>query len=131
MNIRTLTCTVAGLLAVLCLVAFAPKQIFMPKGIVLPAEHVRPSISADEVTILHQAPDGHFQSLGQVHVELGFETLGTQTRDALFQKVKTLAASVGANAVVVNLLVPDDGLRHVLTFMGTAIYIPPARSAHS
>lgn len=131
MNTRTLVCTLAGLLAVVCLVAFAPRQVFTPKGIILPSEHVRAAISPDDVSILKQAPEGNFQTLGQVHVELGFDTLSKQTRDQEFQKVKALAASVGANTVVINLLVPDDGVRHVLTFIGTALYIPSARSTHS
>ncbi|OGT48104.1 MAG: hypothetical protein A3E82_07060 [Gammaproteobacteria bacterium RIFCSPHIGHO2_12_FULL_38_11] len=130
MNIRTLVCTLAGLLAVICLVALAPRQVFTSKGIILPAEHVRSAISPHDVSILQQAPEGNFQSLGQVHVELGFNTLSTQTRDQIFQKVKILAASVGANTVIINLLVPDDGMRRVLTFIGTAIYIPHARSTH-
>ncbi|MCX7125858.1 MAG: hypothetical protein NTU49_09015 [Gammaproteobacteria bacterium] len=130
MNIRSIVCTFAGLLAVVCLVAMAPQYQFSPKGILLPAEHVRPASSPDDVQIYQQAPAGNYQTLGQVHAELSFHTLSTQTRDEILQKAKTLAASVGANGVIVNYMVPDDGVRHMVMFVGTAIYSPLARSTH-
>ena len=36
---------------------------------------------------------------------------------------KSLAASIGGNGVIVKILIPDDGVRHVLTLMGTVIYL--------
>lgn len=128
MNIRSISCTFAGLLAVVFLIALTPRHDFTSKGIVLPAQHIRPAISPDDVTLYHQMPTAHVESLGQVRAELSFHTLNTETQDALFQKVKTLAAGVGANGVVINYLVPDDGVRHMLMFIGTAIYLP--RSKH-
>lgn len=92
----------------------------------LPAKHVRASISPDAVVIYRQSPLGA-QKLGQIRVEFAFQELSEQTRDQLEGKVKALAASVGANGVVVNLFVPGDGVRKVLTFVGTAVYVPGSK----
>jgi hypothetical protein len=121
---RTVICTVAGLLAVFAVIAFAPAPLFLPKGIALPAEKVLPAISAEQVTIYQQAPSGHALFLGTVRAEMSFQTLDASVKTRLFQKVKTLAASLGANGVVIDMLVPNDGVRHMLTFIGTAIYTP-------
>ena len=110
------------------MLAFVPRPDYSPHGLVLPAKTVRAPISADQVTIYHQAPPGNLQTLGQIRVEYAFNALNVHTRDVLFAKVKSLAASVGANGVVVTALVPGDNLRKVLTFFGTAIYVPDVRS---
>jgi hypothetical protein len=124
LNTRAWVCTIVAALALFVLIGFTPKQVFLPKGIVLPAEKVFPAISADSVTIYTQAPDVSMTRLGMVRAEVEFNTLTPQTKEQLFQKVKTMAASIGANGVVINLLVPDDRVRHMLTFIGTAVYIP-------
>lgn len=128
MNIRTLICTVFGLAAVFLLWMFIPHQIFVPKGIVLPAEHIRAPISPNSVKIYSEPPIGNYQTLGSVRTELTFDVLDTKTKDLLIQKVKTLAASVGANGVIVTLLVPNNGVRQMLMFIGTAIYTSSDRS---
>jgi len=124
LNIRTLICTLAGVLAVILLLVLTPHHSFTPKGIALPAKTVRSPISPDQVTIYQEAPTDAFTRLGQVRVELGFEQLGKETKIDLFQKVRALAASLGANGVVLQLLVPNDGVRHTVTFIGMAIYMP-------
>lgn len=123
-------CTAAGLCAVLFLVAMTPTVVYTPRGMVLPAKVVRAPISADQVTIYEEAPAGSVERLGSVRAEMAFSELNSQTRDQLLDKVKSMAASIGGNGVVVKLLVPSDGVRHVLTLMGTIIYIPGG-SAHS
>ena len=128
MTLRTTVCTLAGLFAVLCVFVFAPHKPFSPYGIILPTEHVRAAISPDDVIIYNNAPIGKIQKLGQVRAELSFYNMSDETRDTLFHKIKTLAASVGANGVVINYMVPDNGVRHMLMFVGTAIYLP--RSKH-
>src|SRR3989338_1091916 len=118
---RNIVCTLVGIIAVIGLIMTTPKAIFSPKGMLLPAKQVRAPIPASAVKIYHQAPQSDFQVLGKVHAELHFTVLNTQTQDALLAKVKSLAAQVGANGVVIELLVPNDGVTHVLTFIGTAI----------
>lgn len=130
MGLRVAICTAAGLCAVLFLVMMTPTIVYTPRGMVLPAKTVRAPISADQVTIYEEAPSGSFKRLGSVRAEMAFRELNAQTRDRLLDKVKSMAASIGGNGVVVKLLVPSDGVRHVLTLMGTIIYIPSG-SAHS
>ena len=100
-----------------------PRDHFAAKGILLPAQHVRPAISPNDVVIAEKALPNNFQELGHIRVELAFKTMNAKTRDELLQKVKSLAASVGANTVVVNMMVPG-GITHMVTFIGTAVYIP-------
>lgn len=124
MNTRVLICTIAGLLAVTLLIALTPRQTFLPKGIVLPAKITRAPISPDQVTIYNQAPSSDFTRLGDIHIEQAFTVLNAQTRDLLIQKVKEMAASIGANGVIVTLLMPNDQLRKMIVFYGAAIYRP-------
>lgn len=130
MNLRVVICTAVGLCAVLFLLAITPKVNYVPRGMILPAKMVRAPISADQVTIYEQSPIGSFTRLGSVRAEMAFSELNSKTRDQLLDKVKSMAASIGGNGVVIKLLVPSDGVRHVLTLMGTVIYIP-GESAHS
>ena len=130
MNFRVAICAAAGLCAILILLAMTPKPTYLPHGMVLPAKTVRAPISADQVKIYDEAPAGSFKRLGSVRAEMAFSELDSQTRDRLLDKVKSMAASIGGNGVVVKLLVPSDGVRHVLTLMGTVVYIPGG-SAHS
>lgn len=128
MDIRTAICILAGMLALLFLFMLTPKHLLLPKGIALPAQTVRASITPDQVTIYHQAPHVNFTRLGDVRVELGFRLLNAQTKDLLLEKVKTLAASLGANGVIVNFAEPYNGIRPIFPFYGTAIYVPPRKT---
>jgi len=129
LNVRTTICTLMGVLALLVLFALTPKPVLAPKGIVLPAQQVRAPISADHVMIYHRAPSATTVTLGQIRVELGFNNQPNEdTKMALFQKIKSLAASVGANGVIVNYLVSNDGIRKMITFIGTAVYVPQSAS---
>lgn len=124
MSYRALICTAAGIFSVLFLLAMTPKNTHEPRGIILPSKIVRAPISSDDVKIYEASPVGFSQRLGSVRAELAFDDLNAQTRDLLLDKVKSLAASIGGNGVVVKILVPSDGVRHVLTLVGTVVYIP-------
>ena len=119
---RHIICTLFGLFALLGLLALTPTPYYAPEGIILPAKVVRTATSPDDVVIYHEAPLSA-QDLGQIRLEFAFKTLNTQVRDDLLAKVKALAASVGANGVVVKVFVPGDGVRQVLTFVGTAVHV--------
>lgn len=128
-----LICTLAGVLAVLILMVATPKQAFSVKGILLPAKNVRAAISPENVVIYTQAPQANFTRLGEVRAEVKFSVLDASVKEKLFEKVKMMVAHVGANGVIINLMVSSDGVRHMLTFIGTAIYTPivTARSNYS
>lgn len=122
MNTRTLICTLAGLLAVFILIALTPKQILLPKGIALPAEKTLPAISSDQVTIYHHSsPPSSFITLGRLSIEEGYNPANQDTKTELFQKIKSLAASLGANGVIVTLMIPTTMLRPMIVFRGIAI----------
>lgn len=123
MNARTVIATLAGLLVVVLIILFTPRMSFTPKGNALPAEKTFPATSADNVKIYNQAPQSNFTTLGTVNAEIKFKSAVTdQAKEALFQKVKSLGAKLGADGVIVNMLVPDNGVAHMLYFNGIAIY---------
>lgn len=127
MNLRTLICTAAGLLAVIFLMIMTPSHSLLPKGILLPANlPIRSPINPDQVTLYIQTPQANFTQLGSVSVEQGFSELDDETKNLLVQKVKALAANAGANGVLVNVLVPSSGVRQMMVFRGTAIHISTA-----
>ena len=124
MNARATICTLGGLVVIALILAFTPRPIVTAKGNALPAEKIFPAVSAKNVMIYAQAPQSHYTTVGTVNAEIKFKTVTVQTKEALFQKVKSLAATLGANGVIMNMLVPDDGMEHMLAFYGTAIYTP-------
>lgn len=124
MEFRSVICGGLGILAVSFLLFSTPAQTFSPHGIILPAKHTRSPIAPNQVVVYQQEPTITYQALGEVRVEQGFHVPDAASRDRLIQHVKEMAASIGANAVIMKVFVPDDGLRKVFTFIGTAIYIP-------
>ncbi len=118
-----MVCSLIGVLAVVLLLWLIPPQNYEPKGILLPGRLVRAPISPEQVTIYPRALAKNYQVLGEIRVEQGFQTLDDETRDRLLQRVKQMAASVGANGVIVKFLSPDEGVRKVITFVGTAVYV--------
>lgn len=130
MTARTIIATLAGLLVVILIILVTPRMSFTAKGNALPAEKIFPATSADNVKIYNQAPQTYFTTLGTINAEIKFDTAVTdQTKAALFQKVKSLGATLGANGVIINILAPDNGVAHMLYFNGVAIYT--ARSKNS
>lgn len=125
MSIRTAICTLAGVAAVVCIVALTPTPSFSPQGIILPAQHVRAPIAVDQVRIYNEAPSVAFDRLGTISVEAHFKAVDSSAKEALFQKVKALAASVGANGVVINIFEPNNTeVGPVVSFLATAVYVP-------
>lgn len=122
---RHLICTLVGALALICVLLLTPKSNYVPHGIILPAKTVRAAIDPDQVTLYEHDPVNEQQVLGHISIEMALNQLNEATRDAMLAKIRALAASVGANGVVVNVFVPGDGVRKLLIFMGTAIYASP------
>ena len=126
MNIRSFVATIIGILAVLCLLAFVPKRELLPKGIVLPGKTIRAATLPASVIIYQQAPNGSIENLGIVSIEQSAKVDDTAARNRVLQKVRELAAQVGANGVIVNYFEPHpaEGMGQIFTFMGVAIYTP-------
>lgn len=122
MCIRTVVATVAGCIATAFFIFSTPNYCYVPHGIALPSA-ARSAISADQVTIYEDAPYGNIVRVGEVRAELAYHTLTPETKKPLFDQVKKLAASMGANGVVVNVLLTGGELKNILTFVGTAVYI--------
>lgn len=122
---RSIVCIIAGALSVTFLLFFVPAKTFLPKGIALPAKIIHAPISPESVIIYHSAPNDIKQSLGKISVEQGFDVDTDAARALLFQKVKQLAAEMGANGVVINYFSPGqgEGMGKVFSFMGTAVYV--------
>ena len=126
---RTTICTLAGIVAVALLLLLTPSHPFAAKGIVLPAATIPAPIAADLVTIYDNVPDFHFRRMGQVRAELAFDQETPETRAQLIATVKSLAASVGANGVVVHLFVANNSLSNTLSFVGTAIAVSKGKKS--
>ena len=90
MNARNIIATFAGLLVVALIILFTPRMSFTAKGNALPAEKIFPATSADNVKIYNQAPQSNFTTLGTVNAEIKFNTVNEQTKETLFQKIKSL-----------------------------------------
>ena len=124
---RTIVCTAAGLLATALLISMTPREHFTPKGIALPAQTVQAPISPSDVVMRLGRPlqTDNFVVLGQVRAEVSYKTPNAdhETNEALLAKAKSLAASLGANTVVVNVIAPA-GIPKTLTLIGTAVYVP-------
>lgn len=124
MGARVVVSVLAGMVAVIALCLSVPHFHQDPKGIALPSKEIRPAISPDQVVVYNEFPSGAVTRLGQVRAEMAFRTLDPATKEKLLQEVKVLAAAMGANGVVINMLVPSTGVGQKLTFIGTAIYHP-------
>lgn len=122
MNVRHWVCTLVGLLGLALVIFLTPRLTFEPKGMILPAKALRKALPADQVKIYQTPPLGDIQRLGEVRAELAFTQPTQAVKDRLLNSVKQMAASMGANGVVVQLFVENDGMRNVFTFVGTAIY---------
>lgn len=126
-TLRTIVCTAAGLLATALLISMTPREHFIPKGIALPAQQLRAPILPNDVSLRMGQPleTQNYVLMGQVRVEMSYKTANPDvaTREALLAKAKSLAASLGANTVVVNVIAPA-GIPNTLTLIGTAVYVP-------
>ena len=105
---RTWMTSLIGLLVVLVIYLATPTQHFSPVGIILPAAHTLPASSPSDVKLLGSLPSGATlpsgaKYLGAIHIEMQFTGNKNSTGMEIRHKVQLLAASVGGNAVFVQL----------------------------
>ncbi len=104
----TLSQTVAvvlALLVVLAMMHFIPKPAFAPHGIILPAKVIKAPISPNQVRIYRALP-AEYQKLGRITIEMHAARGANQRVDQarMVVKAQSLAATVGANGMVFNLM---------------------------
>ena len=102
-QLRQLISLFAGVLIVTGICLLAPSGHFSPQGIMLPAKQTLSPVAPDSVRVFNTVPSSYtYQRLGIVSVERQL-TLGQEERDvkSIVKKAQTLAATVGANAVIV------------------------------
>jgi predicted aconitase len=121
---RSFICAACGILAVLLILLLAPTNQLIAHGIALPAStDQRAAVSPTDVTLYHEEPFEDFKVVGQVRGEISIGSLEQDTQQQLTNDMKALAASMGANGIIVQLFVPDTGVQHAYTFIGTAIHV--------
>lgn len=116
---------VLGILAVLLVSYTFPPLNNQPRGLVLPEKVVRAPAQAETVKTLPDAPLTA-EPMGVVHLLLHIENDPTPADEALIlNKARELAASVGANALVIRYDGPvQSGPFHALLFQADALYVP-------
>jgi len=118
-----------GLLAVIILLFTVPSHPLVPKGIILPAKKtLSPTAPAD--VLFYQGTPGDNQKLGYISIELHVHKGQSpkQAESAVLDKAKALAASVGANGVVVNQFFRT---RAMSTPSALALYIFNGEAVHT
>ena len=87
----------------LALWALEPAAIYKPTGIVLPLAAPKAPIASDNVKLYANAPTGSYHALGLVRIALHYtQAPTTQGENAVQAKAKQLAASIGANGIIVH-----------------------------
>jgi len=115
-----------GCIAVFCLFVLTPSLVLLPQGIALPAKSSVPApLSSEVITIYTDMPDHETQRLGRISVEQGFWIDDDTTKQLVLQKVKQLAAGIGANGVVIQTFIAgqSEGIGRIFSFIGTAILV--------
>lgn len=135
-----------GVIAVAALIWVAPTPEYKAGGILLPAQNVRTSISPQKVSVYldsnalgnisiytpSSAP-AVYSVLGHISIEQHSVLVTNETEIAILEKAKQLAASVGANGVLVKVFyhppegVPPDQAKYL--FQAEAIYSASALAA--
>ncbi len=118
---------IIGVLALIILLCSVPERPYKARGIALPAAEVRPATSADQVRIYTRMPFDAIQ-LGFISIEKHYVPGNFDSAvKAMSVKAKVLAASLGANAVVVTNqpIQPSANIPSALQtyyYLGVAVY---------
>lgn len=125
---------VLGLLAIIILLLFVPRQVYRAAGVLLPAKQTQtqPAISPSAVVRMENSPVTS-SLLGYINIERKYPAKGQLAQEQIWALAQKLAAQVGANAVVIKLF-QVGGLTkgyYIYVFRGEAIYVPDVQSALS
>lgn len=122
---RTWVSLLAGVVIVLLVFWLMPAQRFTPRGLVLPAKSTLSPTKSNKIVFYNDEP-GNYKVLGLIRVQRHFKQGSLLGQKTVAQKAKALAATLGANGVIVKLfahtvpgLVPDS--QAVYQFWGIAI----------
>jgi hypothetical protein len=97
---RVTVSVVIAAIAVVLLVWATPSHPFKPKGIILPAAKVRKPTAASAVAIFMNPPQNS-QKLGTIQIEMHYGSKSRVAEKAIMQFARRLAATVGANGIVI------------------------------
>lgn len=120
---------IIGLIAVAIVMFFMPKANYQPAGLILPAQKTMPASKPADINFYSGAP-ATAQNLGSVRVTMHYSPEDQKAaQKAVMNKVRELAASVGANAVVVKIFghtLPNvtPAAQAMYQFRGEAVFIP-------
>jgi hypothetical protein len=126
-KVRLFIAIIVGISALAAVYYFKPVYSTNPQGIILPAAHVLAPSDPTKITVYANAPL-HYQSLGQVRVELHDNGNSSTAYTQMTSYAQKLAATVGANGIIVKGLyhTKEDGVNVVLSsyqFYATAVYV--------
>jgi len=126
---RTWITAIIGLAAVGLVIWLSPSPNYQARGILLPAQRIRPPISPNSVTLLSDPPFAG-KVMGYINIERHYPASGNLAQRQIDQLAQKLAAQVGANTVVVNnfRLGAVTSSRYIYVFQATAYYAPTIKS---
>lgn len=107
---RVITAVLIGFFVVLVLYLSAPSVIITPRGIALPMQKANIAAStilvpADQIGLYtKETVPNSYQSLAHINIQYHAKQESPEKITLLINKARKLAAQVGANAIVVNVL---------------------------
>lgn len=120
MTKQSLICTAVGICGVLFILLLTPRMAFNPYGMFLPTtQSTYTPTKPEDVNMLDSLPSDQYKVIGEIRAEMAFDH--PKPRETLMAYVKKLAADAGANAIVVQMFVPDTGVQQAYTFIGAAV----------
>lgn len=128
---RSLISLFAGLIIVLIIYFLVPTMAIAPRGILLPINKLMPAIAPEQVTFYKNASlEVAYQRIGYINVQYHSVQPTAVDEQVLADYVRQLAASRGANGVIITLFghtlldeVPNAQASYV--FRGEAVYAVP------
>ena len=99
---RTILTAVLAAIVVWIMYLYTPAAVYLPHGLALPAKQVFSPTDPNAVQVV-QGIATPYQEVGMVSIEMQYVP-ATSKQDVahIIQKARQLAASIGANAIIVN-----------------------------
>ncbi len=130
---RTWFSVLLGIIIVALIASTFPRDPHQPHGLILPSEKTRAQTSPAAIVLFSQvtAPN-QYQSIGRINISQHFTGKSRQSEKAILQKARKLAASLGANAIIVRIfghsvLGSVPAAQAIYVFRGEAIYSKQAQ----